>query len=294
MGEDGSAWRRTVPAAAAAAVVTIMLAACASPSGSTGTSSSPDPTASASASAAVSPTASPRSGVLAGTAWLLASYTPAGGTGIKADPSSVAALGFGQSGELTGSTGCNRFGGSYEESSANLTFTLGPMTKAACTSARLAAQEKAVTAGLAAARSFIASAATLTLVDASGVPLLAYRVAATSLVGPTWTATGINNGKGGVETTATTSKATAVFEDKGNISGSTGCNSYFGPYKTSGTKGLTIGPLSSTLMACIGAAGDTEAHYLAALEKVVAYRIDADGLTLVDAHGATQVHYVAG
>lgn len=42
---------------------------------------------------------------------------------------------------------------------------------------------------------------------------------------------------------------TAVFED-GNIGGSSGCNSYGGAYQVDGSE-ITIGPLASTMMACI-------------------------------------------
>ena len=42
---------------------------------------------------------------------------------------------------------------------------------------------------------------------------------------------------------------TAIFED-GNISGSSGCNSYSGSYQVDGSK-ISFGPLAGTLMACM-------------------------------------------
>lgn len=40
-----------------------------------------------------------------------------------------------------------------------------------------------------------------------------------------------------------------IFE-KGDLSGSSGCNSYSGPYQINGS-GITVGPIATTLMACM-------------------------------------------
>ena len=64
---------------------------------------------------------------LAGTSWNLASYTGADGTQTPAvtEPS-VGTLTFQAGGQLAGSTGCNRFTGTYEQSGADLSITTAP------------------------------------------------------------------------------------------------------------------------------------------------------------------------
>src|SRR5699024_1699961 len=55
----------------------------------------------------------------------------------------------------------------------------------------------------------------------------------------------------------------------GRASGNGGCNSYFGSYDLQG-QDLDIGQVGSTMMACAGAAGETERAYFDNLEDVVA------------------------
>ncbi len=76
-----------------------------------------------------------------------------------------------------------------------------------------------------------------------------YSADATTLVGD-WTATGVNNGSGGVETNAQTEALTATFAEDGSLSGSGGCNTFNAGYTVEGADGLTIGPIASTKMAC--------------------------------------------
>ena len=53
---------------------------------------------------------------------------------------------------------------------------------------------------------------------------------------------------------------TAVFED-GQVRGTTGCNSYSGPYQVDGDR-IAIGPLAVTEMACLEPAGPMEQEAL--------------------------------
>jgi heat shock protein HslJ len=70
------------------------------------------------------------------------------------------------------------------------------------------------------------------------------------------------------------------------ISGSTGCNHYFGAYEVRGDT-LTLGAVASTEMACLEPAGvmDQEQAFLAALASVSSYRLEAAGLELLDGAG---------
>ena len=245
----------------------------------------------ASSGSADSASASPASATeLSGTSWVLESYAGADGAAVLADSSvDVATLVFAADGSFAGSTGCNRIAGTYTQDGTALTFAAGPMTQRACPGA-VATQEAAIVAALPSVASFT-SGSTLVLQDASGATLLTYTPGLSSLADTSWRATGINNGKEAVVSQAGTEKATAVFAADGTISGSGGCNNFNGPYTTSGTDAITIGPLAATAMACPEPAMEIEQMYFAALQKATVYQLEGDTLTLRDAQGATQVTF---
>jgi heat shock protein HslJ len=62
----------------------------------------------------------------------------------------------------------------------------------------------------------------------------------------------------------------------GQVSGSSGCNTFNGPYTVSGPDSIDIGPLISTRMACPEPAMAFEATYLAALEGATTWAVPAD------------------
>jgi heat shock protein HslJ len=76
------------------------------------------------------------------------------------------------------------------------------------------------------------------------------------------------------------SQATANFAD-GQMTGTTGCNSYFGDYSLDGEK-LTIGPgVGQTEMACMeGGVMEQEQAFTSALLSVQSYALSDDALTL--------------
>ena len=61
----------------------------------------------------------------------------------------------------------------------------------------------------------------------------------------------------------------------GTASGSSGCNTYSGPYTVDG-QSLDFGALASTRMACAGAAMAIEQAYLAALDGVTTWAVPQD------------------
>ncbi|MCA9990251.1 MAG: META domain-containing protein [Pseudomonadales bacterium] len=71
---------------------------------------------------------------------------------------------------------------------------------------------------------------------------------------------------------------TALFSSSdATVSGSGGCNNYFGGYTADDNGSLTIdGPIGSTMMACESGM-ETEAAYLAALQTVSAWTLTAEG-----------------
>ena len=227
---------------------------------------------------------------LAGTSWVLKSYAgPDGGVATASADGEVATLTFAADGSFAGSTGCNRLAGTYVQDGASLTIAPGPMTLRACPGG-LADQEAAIVTALPQVATFT-SDADLVLQDSAGVALLTYAPGLSSLAGTSWQATGINNGNQAVVSQDGTERVTATFGADGTLSGSGGCNTYSGTYTTTGTDGLTIGPVAATEMACPEPAMEIEQQYFAALGAVTTYLIEGTTLTLRDSDGATQATF---
>lgn len=226
---------------------------------------------------------------LAGSKWVLSSYVA---NDEDVDAAAVAALDFAADGTtVSGTTGCNNFNGTYSQDAGKLTFSLGPMTLVACTDDATTAQERAIVDGLPKVASFTATGQ-LALLDDKGAALMIYDANSAGLEGTSWTATGVNNGSGGVESTALTGAISASFAG-GALSGNAGCNQYNAKYETSGSDGLTISNVATTRMACADDVMTLESQYTAALAKVTNYSISGDKLTLTDADGATQAIFTA-
>jgi heat shock protein HslJ len=272
-------------------LIGVVLSAACSGTGSPGTSSAPPGSEGSTppGSGTTPPgSAAPAAEGLEGTSWDLKSYLgPAGGT-IPPAAAAPAHLAFGARGQVAGSGGCNSFAGTYTVEGTRLIITLGPMTTMACAPAVMA-QEDAVTSRLGKVAGFTRDDTTLDLRDASGAVLLNYIAGVNALPGTSWKATGVNNGKGAVETTAATEALTLSFGTSGDFSGFGGCNQLTGPYQTTGDDGLTIGPLTSTRKACGDAVDALEQRFSTALGDVARFEIRGDTLTLRNAGGATQV-----
>ena len=228
---------------------------------------------------------------LTGTAWILGSFRGAGGATTPAAPGATADLAFEAGGALVGSSGCNRFTGTYVATATSLTVTPGPTTLIACTSAALTAQEATLFQLLPQVKGYTRSSDRLTLTGAGGTTLVTYTAGLSGLPGTSWSASGVNNGNGGVESTAATELLTASFGSDGAFSGFGGCNTFSGTYRTTGKAGLTITGLASTLKSCSPEVDALESQYSAALGKVASYAISGDDLTLRNAAGETQVTY---
>ena len=71
----------------------------------------------------------------------------------------------------------------------------------------------------------------------------------------------------------------AAFSGDGQVSGSSGCNRYFGRAQAESGR-LSVGPLASTMMACAQDAMDQERLYLAALQAATSYSIQGQELRL--------------
>ena len=100
------------------------------------------------------------------------------------------------------------------------------------------------------------------------------------------TETGMNN-------TLPNTTITATFED-GNVTGSSGCNRYFGSYQLNKTQ-IKIGPIGSTLIFCADPDGvmTQETSYHLLLLNVTSYAISDNKLTLSDSLDNPQLVFEA-
>lgn len=246
-----------------------------------GTSSQPAQTATAPGSSGAS---------LEGTAWQLDTYRGASGTTAAAVPGASAALAFPDATRLTGSTGCNRFAGTYTQHGSSLSIALGQTTLVGCVGT-LASQDAAVRTLLPEVTRVQISAGRLILGGAGTGDLLTYAAGLARLEGTSWVATGVNNGADAVVTTALTDHLTASFRPDGIFSGFGGCNTIAAAYATSPPHALRITHLATTAMACAADVDALENDYVAALGRVTNYEISGDELTLRDGGGAIQAAY---
>jgi heat shock protein HslJ/predicted small secreted protein len=109
-----------------------------------------------------------------------------------------------------------------------------------------------------------------------------------ALAGPTWRLVTLEG-----RDALTGVLVTAAFGDDSRVSGSGGCNRYFGRAAVSGEQ-LTVGLLGTTMMYC-GAEGvmAQEAAYHSALEKAKVYRVVDGRLQLGPAAGVVTLVYQA-
>ena len=107
-----------------------------------------------------------------------------------------------------------------------------------------------------------------------------------ALEGPTWLLDSYRDIEGNMTARLPQTRVTINFA-AGEVSGTAGCNNYFGPYQVDGNS-LTIGPLGSTMMMCIQDDTATqETAFLANLGNVASYDIVNNQLQLIDAEGNT-------
>ena len=231
---------------------------------------------------------------LEGTLWELFSYQDAEGETVEVIPDSGARAEF-EDGQVSGTSGCNRFSGSYSVDGDSI--SIGPLasTLMGCPDP-LAAQEFGFMSSLQSAATYSISEDRLELINEAGaVVVTMVEGEPLSLTGFTWVATGVNNDRGGVTSVVIGNEITAMFGEDGSLTGSSGCNSYSGTYEVDG-ENMSIGPLAVTEKFCAEPEGtmEQEQEYLTALGTVATWNIDGDVLDLRTDEGSRAVAYMAG
>ena len=198
-----------------------------------------------------------------------------------------ATIAFSADGAVFGTTGCNRFNGTWTEDGDSLKIALGPMTQMACTSDAATQQEKSIIDSLAEVASAEQTATTLVLKDSDGKELLTYDAVTGDLQGTSWKVNGVNTGNA-VESSALTEALTLDFGTEGSVTGFGGCNNFRGSYTLEGGV-ISFSEFASTEMSCEPDVMELEDKYLAALAAASVVERSGNTLNLRDDKGATQV-----
>ncbi len=194
-------------------------------------------------------------------------------------------------GRIGGFSGCNTYFGPVETNRNEV--AVGPIgsTRIACAE-ELMNQETEFLGALESAATVSIENDEMTVYNDAGDIILTFsRVEALPLQGTLWELATYNNGQNAMVSVLPDTFVTAKFEDE-QVSGSAGCNSYFGAYETSGDM-IQIGPLASTMMACADPVNEQEHLYLVALESAATFQIIANRLELISEEGALAAMYQA-
>lgn len=130
----------------------------------------------------------------------------------------------------------------------------------------------------------------------AGAGRVAFAQAATlpaAMIDVEWNLVGMQTAPG--TTADTTGKGITIkFDNAGKISGSGGCNNYFGGYTVGANNALTFSAIGSTMMACEGDVGTRETAYLMALGTVSSYELSGNTLKLTFDNGKGVLTYTNG
>jgi heat shock protein HslJ/uncharacterized membrane protein len=181
---------------------------------------------------------------------------------------------------VSGFSGCNRFTGAYAVDGDVVTFSKLAGTMMACPEPETSL-ETAFRAALGGPLRYSVAGEKLSLRPASGEPLVF--VAEVQRLDGDWRVSGFNNGRDAVVGLAGDAPITLSFE-KDAVSGNAGCNTFRGGYVVDG-KGVKIGPLGATRMACAEDLMKQEREFLAALESAVKWAVEGDTLDMHRADG---------
>lgn len=226
---------------------------------------------------------------LAGTSWLVEAM---GGTAIVAG--SEPQISFDADGKIHGTTGCNRFFGSYAQTGAAIAFSGVGMTKMACMADGVMEQETAFGAILSGnTQAKIDGLGNLIIRGEDGISFSARPLPAegdategdpATLTGGAWQVEDLNRG-GIIDNTV----MTLTFNEDGRVTGSTHCNSLSGAYVSTAST-LTFAPIVMTQRACVAPALDNqERKFTAALQGEMAWRLTADGALELTREGGHRI-----
>ena len=223
-------------------------------------------------------------GEIQGTSWVLRSYAVDGV--LTTVPDDLYADADFRSLRVTGFAGCNEYDAVYRTGGRQLLVSMARTTRVGCGDAETAFESSYLTL-LDQARYYNVRLNTLTIRAAGGAVVLLFDAAPNNpLLGP-WVVDSYASAPGALIAPIEGTELTAVFRLV-KVGGSSGCNTYDGPYTTNGTI-AAIGPLATTRMACAEDVMTQETAFLTALQGVGHLERRAQSILLQDINGSTVV-----
>ena len=229
-----------------------------------------------------------------GTLWTLESFLSSIGKLENVLPGTVITAEF-EDEQISGNAGCNQYFGAYVSEEDTLSITVIGLTEMYCAPEEAMEQEGEYLTALESATSYLVVADRLEISNGNGETALVFVVAdSTALTSAPWKLNLLDDGEGKVISTIAGTEITLVFAEDGNLTGSSGCNTYNSSYEINGDK-ITIGPIASTMMACTepDMIMDQEFAYLQMLETITNYQIKGNELELVNAAKGSRLNYTA-
>jgi heat shock protein HslJ len=225
---------------------------------------------------------------LTGNIWLLSELNgqaPITGTAITAE--------FDEDGRVGGSSGCNNYSTSYSVDGNMFTFSEPLASTLMACPEPIMEQERDFTQALADTAEFEITNDELILNESNGNELARFDAVDQALEGTSWQVMSYNNGKGGVTSLIIGTEISANFGEDGQLTGNSGCNSYFAEYEADGDN-ISIGPAGATEMACIEPEGvmEQEQQYLAALGTAAAYKIQGLSMEMRTSAGSLVATFI--
>lgn len=174
--------------------------------------------------------------------------------------------------------GCNTFNGRLNTTGKKVSFSRGISTLMACPQMEM---EKNLSEALLSTTHYAVMQDTLILFNKTKQNLATFKLMASSriidqLTG-TWELEYISGPRIAFDGLYPSNKPTLSITADGKLSGNSSCNRYTGSY-TKNQNQLHFGPIASTKMAC---AGNGESVYFKTLEKITAFSVEQDKLTLI-------------
>ncbi|MBN2113629.1 MAG: META domain-containing protein [Acidimicrobiia bacterium] len=236
----------------------------------------------------------PADSSLPGTHWVVAGLTVDGD--VPALPTdSRPTLDFDEAGGVSGHAGCNSYFGTVAFTGGGVAVTDIGSTLMAC-EPEVMEREARFLAALSRVDTVSLDTGRLTLIGEGGAVRIDLDPFVPEpdrpLAGTVWHLTTLVDGEVASSIIAGTTPTLLVDDTAARISGSTGCNNYFGPASFAEEQ-VTVGALASTKMACAPEVMQQEAFVLAVLGGAATWEIEGSALRITAADGRA-LEFAAG
>ncbi|UCD99855.1 MAG: META domain-containing protein [Chloroflexota bacterium] len=219
---------------------------------------------------------------LVGTHWLLVSYGEVSSPSIVGPGTAITVI-FSEDGNVSGSSGCNYYAGSYEATDNQM--SIGPLATTGQICPEFVDLESAYMAALSSVSGYQLFGKSLSISYNDGQDSLNFTSANLPLEGTLWTLISVNGESLPEGISITAVFESAVGEEPATVAGSAGCNSYSAGYQVAeGTLSIDT-PIATRKFCDVGM--ESETAYLSAIEGENSFEILGNSLDLSTDEGRT-------